>query len=297
MADAAETRCSLVGAATHFLAAAGTMMSLLVQATTLANRDEVSSDAGMLNFPETVEIENVTGGEARDVIRGNDLPNHFSGKGGNDELVGRGGDDDILLSGPGDLGAGADALNGGEGDDQLNGGIDNDAYLFQNGWGKDLITDDAVSGGTDRLFFGDLTSPVTVDLATGTATDGTNTNTVTWTPSATAIENAIGGTADDFLYGNDSGNKLNGQGGDDTISGGDGVDTVYGDSSGLSTPTGDDTIDVADGDAGDTVDCGPDATMSGDTVDVDAVQDPSTGTIDPIDSATNCETVNRVLIN
>jgi hypothetical protein len=36
------------------------------------DRDEVFSDAGMLNFPATVEIENVSGGEGRDVVRGND---------------------------------------------------------------------------------------------------------------------------------------------------------------------------------------------------------------------------------
>ena len=73
--------------------------------------------------------------------------------------------------------------------------------------------------------------------------------------------------------------------------------TVYGDSPDPSTATGDDAIDVADGDAGDTVDCGPNATLSGDKVEVDAEQNPSTGEITRIDTATNCETVNEVLIN
>jgi Ca2+-binding RTX toxin-like protein len=224
----------------------------------------------MLNFPPAVEIENVSGGVARDVIRGNDLPNRFSGSGGNDELVGRGGDD--ALSG----GQGADAFDGGEGIDELNGGIGNDAYLFQNGWGEDRITDDAISGGTDRLFFGDLITPVNVDL---TASDGVEVssgvgptvNTVDW-PPASEIENATGGTDNDDLRGNQSDNTLNGQGGDDTISGGGGHDTISG-------GDGDDTIDVADGDLliGDTVNCGPGT----DTVDADAIDavDPSCETI------------------
>jgi len=71
------------------------------------DRDEVFSDAGMLNFPATVEIENVSGGEARDVVRGNDARNRYSGNGGNDSLVSRG-DEDVLFGG-----LGADALTGG----------------------------------------------------------------------------------------------------------------------------------------------------------------------------------------
>ncbi len=246
--------------------------SLDIELVSSPDRDEVASDAGMLNFPPVVEIEDVSGGTARDVIRGNDSPNRLSGKGGNDELVGRGGDD--ALSG----GQGADALDGGEGIDELNGGIGNDAYLFQNGWGEDSITDDAMSGGTDRLFFGGLTSPVKIDL---TASDGVEVssgadptlNTVGW-PAESEIENATGGTDNDDLRGNQSDNTLNGQGGDDTISGGGGNDTISG-------GDGEDTIDVADGDLliGDTVDCGPGT----DTVDADAVDEVN---------RSSCETVN-----
>jgi Ca2+-binding RTX toxin-like protein len=253
-----------------------------------AGRDEVFSDAGVLNFPATVGIENVRGGEARDVVRGNEARNHFSGNAGNDSLVGRGNDD--VLSG----GVGADSFNGGPGNDVLNGGdgIDGDVYLFEDGWGQDRIDSDAA--GTDRLFFGGLTSSVTVDLAasdTGVeASSGANT--VDW-PSTVALENATGGPANDILRGDDSGNTLNGQGGDDKISGRGGIDKVSGDAPGLATLTGDDTIDVADGDPGDTVDCGPGT----DTVDVDAISGPS-GTIRiDTDIKENCETVNEVLIN
>ena len=230
-----------------------------------AGRDEVFSDAGVLDFPAAVEIENVTGGEARDVVRGNDARNHFSGNAGNDSLVGRG-NDDVLIGG-----LGADSFNGGTGNDALNGGdgIDGDVYIFQDGWGKDSITDAA---GTNRLLFSELTASVTVDLAAGTATDGANT--VTWTPpgvehatGGTAIDRATGGVGADFLYGNGSVNTLNGQ-------------------------AGDDTIHVAGGDPGDTVDCGP---GRADVVMVDAGSGPG-GTV-PLDTdIKNCETIIEVLI-
>jgi Ca2+-binding RTX toxin-like protein len=225
-----------------------------------------------LNFADkTVQIEKVAGGKARDLISGDELSNGFIGNSGDDELNGRGNID--YLSG----GFGPDALNGGPGDDELDGGNDNDVYLFEDGWGKDSITDkdsltnDPALGGIDRLFFGMLTSAVTVNLATGTASHGTNT--VTWTPLA--IENVTGGTVNDELRGDNSGNTLIGLGGDDavygegnsdamygrdgndTMFGGPGADTVYGDHPNFTAEIGDDTIDVDDGDAGDIVDCGP----------------------------------------
>ncbi len=237
--------------------------SLDIDLVSSTGRDEVFSRGGMLNFPAAVVIENVNGGNARDVIRGNDVINHLSGKGGNDSLLGRGGND-RLFGGPG-----ADAFNGGPGNDDLTGSdavdvFDNDVYTFQDGWGADKIVSDAA--GTDHLFFGELpnTASVNVDLGAGTATAGTNT--VTWIPANANIENATGGAGIDTLRGNNSANTLNGQGGNDTIYGLGGVDKVSGDAPGLSTLTGDDTIHVEDGDPGDTVDCGP----GNDTVYVDA---------------------------
>jgi Ca2+-binding RTX toxin-like protein len=255
--------------------------------------NEAISGASRLNFSSTVVIEYVRGGRNRDYLSGNGAKNRLSGNDGPDSIFGQGGND-TLFGGLLD-----DYLAGGPGEDTLNAGEGNDRYVFGDSWGSDTITGDA--SGTDTLDFSILSSSMKVDLA---ATDSgieasSGTNTLNF-PSTVLIENARGGGAADHLYGNASTNSLDGRGGDDTIYGEDGGDTIYG---GIGTDTvygdnpnnsvtGNDTIDVADGDAGDTVDCGPDATMNGDTVDVDAVQDPSTGAIDPIDSATNCEMVN-----
>ena len=73
----------------------------------------------------------------------------------------------------------------------------------------------------------------------------------------------------------------------------DGMDTVSGDSPGLSNLTGNDTIDVADGDPGDTVDCGPGTGV----VDVHASSGPGDTVRLDTDIKDNCETVNEVLIN
>ena len=102
--------------------------SLLVQPLDVdlvssADRDEVYSvfsGAGMLNFPSTVQIEDVEGGQVRDVVRGNDVINHLSGELGNDSLYGRGGEENLIG------GLGADALVGGAGNDELTGGLDAD---------------------------------------------------------------------------------------------------------------------------------------------------------------------------
>ena len=121
-----------------------------------ADRDEVYSvysGAGVLNFPATVEIENVTGGKARDVVRGTDGTNDLSGEGGNDSLYGRGGDDNLIG------GSGADALIGGLGADDLEGGPGNDTIDV-----KDGQTDSVDCGlGADTVFFDEGIDSLTDD--------------------------------------------------------------------------------------------------------------------------------------
>jgi Ca2+-binding RTX toxin-like protein len=274
----AEGEGALMGTDTLDFSSLDITENLVVNLRSSAVNDEVYWTEGpdTLNFADgTVEIENVKGGDARDLISGDELPNQLVGNGGDDELSGRGNEDD--LSG----GHGQDAMDGGAGNDELDGGNDNDVYLFGNAWGKDSITDkdnftgNAALGGTDRLFFGMLTSPVDVDLeASETSVEVSsgadpNLNTVDWLPSTAAIEHVVGGTVDDVLHGNSLANTLHGQGGDDEMYGegdadtmygrdgndemfgGPGFDVVYGDHPDFPAETGDDTIDVANVDAND----------------------------------------------
>src|SRR5205823_1879437 len=78
-------------------------------------------------------IDNVTGGQAADVLMGNDNPNKISGGPGGDLLIGRAGADVIH----GD--AGDDTLVGDGGGDQLFGDADNDIFVWNNGDGTDTV--------------------------------------------------------------------------------------------------------------------------------------------------------------
>src|SRR5918998_1602365 len=101
--------------------------------------------------------------------------------------------------------------------------------------GEDTITGDGDQPGLqpdgDGLCFACLgtfgTTGLTINLATGTATDGTNT--VTWdTTSGPFIENATGGTGADHITGSSRFNIIDALSGNDTINtaDGDGADII-----------------------------------------------------------------------
>jgi hypothetical protein len=94
------------------------------------------------------------GGEERDTLNGGDGNDILTGGGGDDWLYGGKGNDSL------DGGEGKDSLygededdvlTGGGGDDTLYGGKGNDTYLFNTGFGKDYISDEA---GSDVIKFG-----------------------------------------------------------------------------------------------------------------------------------------------
>ena len=108
-------------------------------------------------------------------------------------------------------------LNGGDGNDTLNGGAGNDTLNGGNG--------------NDFAYYYSSTGSVTVNLATGIASDGLG-----GTDTLSQIENVQGSnTAGDNLTGNTGNNVLYGYGGNDILNGGDGNDTLNG-------GTGNDTL-------------------------------------------------------
>jgi Ca2+-binding RTX toxin-like protein len=101
-------------------------------------------------------------------------------------------------------------LNGGDGNDTLNGGAGNDSLIGGNG--------------NDYAYYYSSTGSVTVNLATGIASDGLG-----GTDTLSQIENVQGSnTAGDNLTGDANNNILYGYGGNDTLNGGDGNDTLIG---------------------------------------------------------------------
>jgi serralysin len=95
---------------------------VVVDLEPLEGRSEATSGQSTLDFPSTVIIENVIGGDASDVIRGNESQNDLAGYFGDDVLYGLGGDD-VLYGDDGNddlIGyGGADYLSGGFGDDEI----------------------------------------------------------------------------------------------------------------------------------------------------------------------------------
>ena len=92
-----------------------------------------------------VEIASVdmAGDETAETLMGDAGPNAIYGAGGDDTLVGEGGDD---------------VLDGGSGDDTLTGGLGDDVFVFEDGSGRDVITDFDAAGGDDVIDLRRVTS-------------------------------------------------------------------------------------------------------------------------------------------
>jgi Ca2+-binding RTX toxin-like protein len=182
--------------ASYSTSAAGVTVSLLLGTA-------AGGDAQGDSF---ASVENVTGSGYVDTLIGTSGANTLSGLGGNDTISGLGGND-ILLGG-----AGADELNGGSGDDLLRGGSDSDDL---NG-----------GGGNDTITYSDSPAAIFVDLdvfGVGVGYDGDAAG-----DDITGVENVIGSAHDDFLYGDDQANVLQGLSGHDVIAGHAGADLLYG---------------------------------------------------------------------
>ena len=157
-------------------------------------------------------IENLTGSNHADNLRGDAQDNLIDGGIGGDTLFGRNGNDTLIgLNG-------YDTLYGGNGDDYLSGGSSGD--LLIGGLGADTL-----DGGTsiDRVQYADATSGILADLQFAANNTGIAAGDV-----YISIENLTGSNHADNLRGDASANTITGRNGDDTIFGRNGADTVFG---------------------------------------------------------------------
>ena len=122
-------------------------------------------------------------------------------------------------------GSGDDTLWGSSADNSLLGGAGNDT--LDGGSGNDTLIGGA---GFDIAYYSSVSGPITVDLASGTATGAVGNDTLS------GIEAVLGGSYNDTLSGDANANSLNGGSGDDvldgragndTLTGGGGNDTIY----------------------------------------------------------------------
>ena len=197
-------------------------------------------------------IENLTGSDFNDFLRGDDNGNRLTGRDGIDSLFGIGGND-VLLGDDGndslDGGNQNDNLSGGAGDDRLfgqanndtlNGGNQNDTLNGAdgidtlNGGNNDnslrggLLADTLDgSNGIDRADFTDKTGDIVLTLngaTTATATIGGAAE-----DTVRNIENVSGGTGNDTLTGDSLANSLSGgAAGADILTGRGGADVLAG---------------------------------------------------------------------
>ncbi len=186
-------------------------------------------------FDQLVSIENLTGSNLADTLRGDGGNNVLNGLTGPDQLFGNGGNDTLLggigndqlngdsgndfLFGEGGLdtlrgGIGNDFLNGGSGADNMNGGDQNDTYIVDN-------VGDAVFES-----FNDALGGVDTVLSSATHALGFGIEHLTLTGSS-AI-NGTGNINNNIITGNSAANVLSGGAGNDTISGLAGNDFING---------------------------------------------------------------------
>ena len=92
------------------------------------------------------EDDTIDGGAAKDTIRAGDGNDQIFGGKGNDKLFG---------------GAGSDSLWGGLGEDTLTGGAGYDFFIYQDGDGRDIITDYEPDGDKIMILSGKVENPTT----------------------------------------------------------------------------------------------------------------------------------------
>ncbi|MGC2046001.1 MAG: VWA domain-containing protein, partial [Pseudolabrys sp.] len=178
--------------------------SPLTHAGSIVTYTDSNANGGSFTYTDTAgaSFDNANVSIARDssgAIDGTYLHEILVG-GANAETINGNAGDDILIGNGGN-----DTLNGGDGNDILAGGLGNDVL---NG-----------GAGIDTAAYIDAPSSVTVNFASGIATGGDGSDTLS------SIENVIGSAHNDTLIGSGSANVLTGGAGGDTLTGGGANDT------------------------------------------------------------------------
>jgi Ca2+-binding RTX toxin-like protein len=204
---------------------------------------------GSVRIQNANSVENLTGSYAYgDTLYGDDRNNVINGSGGNDWIEGRGGNDtvdggdgnDACYGGTGNDyvygGAGDDGLRGGfydilsgDGDDTLQGGTGSDRYVsYGTNQGVDVVVEVEADAGTDTFDFFSYGAGVYFDLGSTLAQALAGGGSIR-IQNVRSVEN-INGTwlYDDWFYGDDRANSINGYGGNDYIDARGGNDTVDG---------------------------------------------------------------------
>jgi Ca2+-binding RTX toxin-like protein len=212
----------------------------------------------------------LTGGNAANGTRVTDGFELFIGNGGNDTIDGGGGYDRVQFNsstaavnvtlggssnGTAQDGLGGtdtliniEAVRGSQFNDTLTGSNSGLFESFDGRGGDDLING---MGGIDRVEYAGESAAVTINLATGTATDGAG-----GIDTLISIEHARGSAFNDTITGDAGANRIEGMAGNDTINAGAGYDTiVYSGARSAYTVTGmgTSTLTVAGPDGTDTV--------------------------------------------
>ena len=116
--------------------------------------DEVHGDAGNDRVFGGNGSDEVFGEDGNDILRGGAVDDLLDGGAGDDAIFGGTGIDTIL-GGAGndsiDGRGGFDTINGGAGNDSLTGGFNADIFVFEDGFGVDIITDFASTSNAERI--------------------------------------------------------------------------------------------------------------------------------------------------
>jgi uncharacterized repeat protein (TIGR01451 family) len=179
----------------------------------ISNNAQLGNDTFVFSGPLST-VENLTGTSYADIFIGDEGPNRLIGALGDDTLTGAGGND-VMIGG-----GGVDALSGGDATDLLEPGIGNESSVDG-------------GAGTDTLSYVDVTSGggVTIDVAAGTATGGSGSDTFTNMEIYTGSpqnDSLTGSASADTLIGGAGVDTLSGLGGDDTLTGSAGNDSIDG---------------------------------------------------------------------